>query len=67
MIRFEEKLVKSRKGSNDNLGELTTSGLLNEKLFTQHISGPVTKYKLKYVSNQGRIGARVRALDIVIC
>ena len=31
------------------------------KLLTQHISGPVTKYKLLYVSNQGR--ARVRAKD----
>ena len=38
---------------------------VNEKLLTQHISGPVTKYKLLYVSNQGRAGpsawARVRA------
>ena len=31
---------------------------VNEKLLTQHISGPVTKYKLLYVSNQGRAGAR---------
>ena len=44
------------------------SGLLfgvNEKLLTQHISGLLTKYKLLYVSNQGRVGAwarvRVRA------
>ena len=36
---------------------------VNEKLLTQHISGPVTKYKLLYVSNQGRAraGARARA------
>ena len=34
---------------------------VNEKLLTQHISGPVTKYKLLYVSNQGRARARVRA------
>ena len=27
---------------------------VNEKLLTQHISGPITKYKLFYVSNQGR-------------
>ena len=27
---------------------------VNEKLLIQHISGPVTKYKLLYVSNQGR-------------
>ena len=26
---------------------------VNEKLLTQHISGPVTKYKLLYVSSQG--------------
>ena len=31
---------------------------VNEKLLTQHILGPVTKYKLLYVSNQGRAGAR---------
>ena len=40
---------------------------VNEKLLTQHISGPVTKYKLLYVSNQGRAWARVRARHIVIC
>ena len=34
---------------------------VNEKLLTQHISGPVTKYELLYVNNQGRAGARVRA------
>ena len=35
---------------------------VNEKLLTQHISGPVTKYKLSYVSNKGvGQGARVRA------
>ena len=34
---------------------------VNDKLLTQHISGLLTKYKLLYVSNQGRIGARVRA------
>ena len=34
---------------------------VNEKLLTQHISGPVTKYKLLYVSNQGRAGARAWA------
>ena len=39
----------------------------NENLLTQHISGILTKYKLLYVSNQGRIGAWVRAIDIVIC
>ena len=33
---------------------------VNEKLLTQHISGPVTKYKLLYVSNQGRAGARAK-------
>ena len=36
---------------------------VNEKLLTQHISVPVTKYKLLYVSNQGRAGdtwARVK-------
>ena len=27
---------------------------------TQHILGPVTKYKLLYVSNKGKAGARVR-------
>ena len=31
---------------------------VNEKLLTQHISGPVTKYKLLYVSNQGKTGIR---------
>ena len=31
---------------------------VHEKLLTQHISGLLTKYKLLYVSNQGRIGAR---------
>ena len=31
---------------------------VNEKLLTQHISGPITKYRLLYVSNQGRAGAR---------
>ena len=38
------------------------SGLLfgvNEKLLTQHISG-LTKYKLLYVSNQGRLGLGLR-------
>ena len=30
-------------------------------LLTQHISGLVTKYKLLYVSNQGRAGARAWA------
>ena len=36
---------------------------VNGKLLTQHISGLLTKYKLLYVSNQGRVGAwaRVRA------
>ena len=34
---------------------------VNEKFLTQHISGLVAKYKLFYVSNQGRAGARVRA------
>ena len=34
---------------------------VDEKLLTQHISGPVTKYKLLYVSNQGRAGARAWA------
>ena len=35
---------------------------VNDKLLTQHISGLLTKYKkLLYVSNQGRVGARVRA------
>ena len=33
---------------------------VNEKLLTQHISGPVTKYELLYVSNQSRAGARIR-------
>ena len=33
---------------------------VNEKLLTQHISGLVNKYKLLYVSNQGRAGARAR-------
>ena len=32
---------------------------VNEKLLTQHVLGPVTKYKLLYVSNQG---VRVRAM-----
>ena len=40
---------------------------VNEKLLTQHISGLLTKYKLLYGSNQGRVGARawarVRARD----
>ena len=27
---------------------------VNKKLLTQHILGPLTKYKLLYVSNQGR-------------
>ena len=47
-----------------------TFGLLfgvNEKLLTQQILGPVTKYKLLYISNQDRAGARawarVRAKD----
>ena len=31
---------------------------VNEKLLTQHISGLVTKYKLLYVSNQGKAGTR---------
>ena len=30
---------------------------VNEKMLTRHISGPVTKYKLLYVSIQGRAGA----------
>ena len=34
---------------------------VNEKLLTRHISGHVTKYKLLYVSNQGRAGARAWA------
>ena len=34
---------------------------VNEKLLTQHISGPVTKYKLLHVSNQGRAGVRAGA------
>ena len=34
---------------------------INEKLLTQNISGPVTKYKLLYISNQGRAGARAWA------
>ena len=34
---------------------------VNEKLLTQHISGLLTRYKLLYVSNQGRVGARARA------
>ena len=32
-----------------------------EKMLTQLISGHVTKYKLLYVSNQGRAGSRVWA------
>ena len=31
---------------------------VNEKLLTQHISGLVTKYKLLYVINRSRAGAR---------
>ena len=31
---------------------------VNETLLTQHILGLVTKYKLMYVSNQGKAGAR---------
>ena len=31
---------------------------VNEKMLTQHISGLVTKYKLLYVSNQGRAGSK---------
>ena len=49
-----------------------------KKLLTQHISGPVTKYMLLYVSNRGRVGQGLRlglglgvrdglGLDIVIC
>ena len=35
---------------------------VNEKLLTQHISGPVTKYKLLYEGRAGaRAWARVRA------
>ena len=34
---------------------------VNEKLLTQHISGLLTKYKLLYGSNQGRVGARAWA------
>ena len=34
---------------------------VNEKLLTQHISGLLIKYKLLYVSNQGRVGARAWA------
>ena len=34
---------------------------VNEKLLTQHLSGLLTKYKLLYVSNQGRAGARAWA------
>ena len=34
---------------------------VNEKMLTQHISGPVTKYKLLYVSNQDGAGARAWA------
>ena len=34
---------------------------VNKKLLTQHISAPVTRYKLLYVSNQGT--ARARAWD----
>ena len=34
---------------------------VNEKLLTLHISGLLTKYKLLYVSNQGRVGARAWA------
>ena len=34
---------------------------VNEKLLTQHISGLLTRYKLLYVSNQGRVGARAWA------
>ena len=30
---------------------------VNDKLLTQHILGLLTKYKLLYVSNHGRIGA----------
>ena len=46
------------------------------KNLTQHILGPVTKYKLLYVSIHSRAGARALArvrtrgrigLDIVIC
>ena len=33
---------------------------VNEKLRAQHILGPVTRYKLLYVSNQGRAGARAK-------
>ena len=34
---------------------------VNEKLLAQHISGLLTWYKLLYVSNQGRVGARAWA------
>ena len=34
---------------------------VNDKMLTQHISGPAIKYKLWYVSNQHRAGARAWA------
>ena len=34
---------------------------VNENLLTQHITGPVTKYKMLKVSNQCRAGARAWA------
>ena len=54
------KLVKLNQ-HNEVICTLQTARLLfgiNEKLLTQHISGPVTKYKLLYVSNRDRAGAR---------
>ena len=36
--------------------------VVNEKLLTQHTSGPVTEYKLLYVSNLGMAGAKAWAM-----
>ena len=53
-LKLQQPQMKDLIHSEEN-------GLLfgvNEKLLTQHISGPITKYRLLYVSNQGRAGAR---------
>ena len=59
------------KAENIKIGQYWVAGV-NEKLLTQHFSGLVTKYKLFYVSKQGRAGARFvlglgLGLDILIC
>ena len=60
MCIFKEKFLEIVDGRGSYKADNIMGDVL-EKLLTQHISGPVTKYKLLYVSNQGR--ARVRAGD----